>query len=114
ILIAHSGSVTCPCTAMINYITRAKIKIPSDDYVFRGVYRNTSGEYLKSQPLSYSRARELLREICIKIGLNPSEYGTHSLRAGGVTTASDNGVPQHRIKTHGRWRSDNAKNIYIR
>ena len=35
---------------------------------------------------------------------NPKEYGSHSLRRGGVTTARENGVPMLDIQRHGRWK----------
>lgn len=35
----------------------------------------------------------------------PKEYGSHSMRRGGVTTARENGVPMLDIQRHGRWRS---------
>lgn len=35
----------------------------------------------------------------------PSEYGSHSLRRGGVTTARANGVAMLDIQRHGRWKS---------
>lgn len=40
------------------------------------------------------------------INLNPSSYGMHSLRRGGVTAACKAGVDVEKIKAHGRWRSD--------
>jgi len=46
-----------------------------------------------------------------RIGVNPKEYGSHSLRRGGTTAAAKN-VPTHLLKRHGRWRSD-AVFLYI-
>jgi integrase len=40
------------------------------------------------------------------IAVNPSSYGMHSLRRGGVVAAWGAGVQVERIKAHGRWRSD--------
>jgi integrase len=36
---------------------------------------------------------------------DPMEYGSHSLRRGGVTTARSNGVSMLDIQRHGRWKS---------
>lgn len=41
-------------------------------------------------------------ELCV----NPSSYGMHSLRRGGVLAAWLAGVDIEKIKSHGRWRSD--------
>jgi integrase len=42
-----------------------------------------------------------------------SEYGFHSLRAGGATDAAKSGVEERHIKAHGNWKSD-AVRVYIR
>ena len=41
-------------------------------------------------------------------------YGLHSLRIGGATAAANNDLPDRVIKKHGRWKSENAKDIYCR
>jgi hypothetical protein len=41
-----------------------------------------------------------------------SEYGFHSLRAGGATDAAKSGVEERHIKAHGNWKSD-AVRVYI-
>lgn len=40
------------------------------------------------------------------LAVNPSDYGMHSLRRGGVLAAWLAGVDIEKIKSHGRWRSD--------
>jgi len=40
------------------------------------------------------------------VPVNPSSYGMHSLRRGGVVAAWQAGVDIERLKAHGRWRSD--------
>ena len=62
------------------------------------------------KPLSYSRRKEIVLEGLKKIGLNPKQFGLHSLRAGGTTSAANNGVPD---RLFGRWRSENAKDGYV-
>ena len=47
------------------------------------------------------------------IGLDPKQYGLHSLRSGGATTAANRGVPDRLFKRHGRWRSETAKDGYV-
>ena len=66
----------------------------------------------KKGALKYTRARELLREVMAKVGLDVELYGLHSLRSGGATAAAAEGVPQRLIKRHGGWRSD-AVNAYL-
>ena len=38
----------------------------------------------------------------------------HSLRAGGATAAAGSGVPDRLFKRHGRWRSETAKDGYVK
>ena len=38
----------------------------------------------------------------------------HSLRAGGVSAAANNGVKDRMFKRHGRWVSESAKDGYIK
>jgi hypothetical protein len=40
--------------------------------------------------------------------------GLHSLRSGGATAACNFGVPDRLFKRHGRWRSGNAKDGYVK
>lgn len=114
VLIAQTGNITCPCTALLRYLDAAKIPIISDDYIFRGIIKKGNSESLTSRKLSYTRARENLLSTIKLIGLNPKLYGTHSLRSGGATKASETGVSPDLLKSHGRWRSENAKMRYIK
>jgi hypothetical protein len=41
-------------------------------------------------------------------------YGLHSLRSGGATAACNVGVRGRLFKRHGRWRSENAKDDYVK
>jgi len=42
------------------------------------------------------------------------EAGLHSLELGGATAAANAGVPDRLFKCHGRWRSENAKDGYVK
>ena len=62
--------------------------------VFRTVVNSKDGETLhKSSGLIYSRLRELLLEKISMLGMDPRQFGMHSLRAGGATAAANAGVP---------------------
>ena len=52
----------------------------------------------------------------IQLGYNPNDYGLHSLRSGGATSAvyySGHSIPERLLKIHGRWKSDSAKDMYV-
>ena len=78
-----------------------------------GRVRTTNGKQHVSGTMSYSRARELFREALTRIGANPSEYGLHSLRSGGVSIAAAAGVPDRLIQRHGGWRSEKGMKCYF-
>ena len=58
----------------------------------------------------------MLWDALASVGLNPKKFGTcmHSLRSGGATAAANFGVPDRLFKKHGRWRSETAKDGYIK
>ena len=71
-----------------------------------------NGQRLReSGSVSYTRMRELVLEKLSAIGLDPKRIGLHSLRSGGASAA---GVPDRMFKWHGRWRSENAKDGYVK
>ena len=69
----------------------------------------------KGGSLSYSRLREiLLLEKISSLGMDSKLFGMHSLRAGGDTAAANAGVPDRLFKRHGRWKSESAKDGYVK
>ena len=63
--------------------------------------------------LSYTRAREIIREDLSSIGINMNNYGLHSLRSGGASAAYKCDVPDRLFKVHDRWKSENANDGYV-
>lgn len=63
--------------------------------------------------LSYSRLRELLSDRIRGLGMDAKQFYVHSLQVGGATAAANAGVPD-RFKRHGRWRSESAKDGYVK
>ena len=49
-----------------------------------------------------------------KLGLNKKLLGLHSLRSGGVTAAATAHVEDRLFKKRGRWKTDRAKDDYIK
>ena len=48
------------------------------------------------------------------VGLDKKQFSLHSLRSGGATAAANAGVPDRCFKRHGCWRSESAKDGYVR
>ena len=59
-------------------------------------------------------ARELMLQRLSALGFDPTVFGMHSFRAGGATAAANAGVPDRLFKRHGRWKSDTAKDGYVK
>ena len=113
--IARTGSDICPVTMMERYFKLADIRRDPEKFLFRGLSRVSNGYRLRpSGGISYSRVRELLLEKLKAVGLDPKQFGLHSLRSGGASAAANAGVPDRWFKRHGRWQSENAKDGYIK
>lgn len=54
-----------------------------------------------------------VKRRCELIGLDPEQFGGHSLRSGLATNAAHNGAPNHAIAQQGRWASLEMVNRYV-
>ena len=114
VVIARSASRYCPVFMLECYMEKAGITLGGEKYLFRGV---TSGKIQTLRPsgqLSYTRFAELLKQKISMLGFPPVDFSPHSLRSGGATVAAAAGVPDRIFKRHGRWKSENAKDGYIK
>ena len=68
----------------------------------------------KSCQLSHTRSREIVLSALEGIGLDKKKLGLHSLRSGGATAAAAAGIDDRLFKKHGRWKSDKAKDGYVK
>jgi len=114
VIIARSGKETCPVTYLENYLRRTSTSLQEQRFLFRPICRTKNGERLReSGSISYTCLWEQFKRKVSKLGFNPTDFGLHSLRAGGATKAANAGVPDRLFKRHGRWKSENAKDGYI-
>lgn len=115
VLVARTGSPTCPVAMLERYFAMAALSHSSQLALFRGITCTKSGERLRaSGKLSYTRMRELFLAKWKELGFDPAQFGLHSLRAGGATAAANAGVAERLFKRHGRWRSESAKDGYVK
>ena len=115
ILVARTGSATCPVDMLERYYTMAALSTQSKLHLFWGIVVTKNGECLRSQgSLSYTRLRELFLSKLSQLGFDPKQFGLHSLRSGGASAAANAGVPDRLFKRHGCWRSESAKDGYIK
>ena len=72
LVIARTGTPTCPVDMMQKYFSMAGLSHTSDK-LFRGIVSTKAGERLRKEGgLSYSRLRELLLAKIEQLGMDPS------------------------------------------
>ena len=114
VVIARLKSVTCPVAMLERYMCVAKIPAESKLFLFRPIVAGRIPRLRDSGKLSRTRLTELLREKLTLLGYPAVEFSPHSLRAGGATAAADAGVPDRIFKRHGHWKSETAKDGYVK
>ena len=113
--VARTGLPTCPVAMMERYFSLAELQHSSKERLFRGITVTKAGERLRqSGSLSYTRLRELLLRKLQELGYDKRAFSLHSLRAGGASAAANAGVKDRLFKRHGRWRSETAKDGYVK
>jgi len=118
VYISESKSKYCPVGVLRRYLDLSGIDVCSTLPLFRPLFfhRSSSSYTLRGGKISYSTCRETLRDSLSQLGYNPNDYGLHSLRSGGATSAvhySGYSIPERLLKIHGRWKSDSAKDMYV-
>ena len=115
ILIARTANKTCPVAMLERYMRVTNMSLEDEHFLFRPIQATKSGQTLrKSGKISYSCLREAFKKKISNLGLPAEEFGLHSLRAGGATAAANAKVLDRCFKRHGRWKSENAKDGYIK
>lgn len=99
---------TCPIRSLKNWLAAGSIVTGP---LFRGIDRH--GNLLTGR-LSDRGVARAVKRCCELIGLDPDQFGGHSLRSGLATNAAYNGAPSHAIAQQGRWASLEMVNRYIR
>ncbi|MEM9400705.1 MAG: hypothetical protein AAF984_10905 [Verrucomicrobiota bacterium] len=120
VIIHKSAKSTCPYTLLLRYLDCANINLSSVVHIFRNVvYLKSLNKYvLGNRNLSYTTYLDYFKQCLKKLGYDPKLYGLHSFRSGGATTIVKNlkECPslERLLKIHGRWKSDTAKDMYIK
>ena len=108
----------CPVAILRRYIQAADMDVSSGQLpLFRPLTKKKLGYSLRNGKLSYTCCREIFKEALKDVGYDPKDYGLHSLRSGGVTSVVSNdlshNVSERLLKLHGRWKSDEAMDMYV-
>jgi len=117
VVISKLDTIYCPVDTLNRYFEASNIVNTSDMYIFRPIsFLKKRKSFVLRQAntrLSYTRAREIIKEALSEIGINVVNFGLHSFRSGGATAAANNKVADRLFKAHGRWKSETAKDGYI-
>ncbi len=97
----------CPLVALREWLAAAKL---SSGPVFRAINRWGA---LRGR-ISTAAIGHLVKETAAACGLDPSQYGAHSLRAGCATYLLDRGVPLNIVAKQGRWKKHDTVLRYDR
>jgi len=90
----------CPVSTLRAWLNTAEIV---NGPVFRAVNK---GGRVADMPMSDAALNLVLKRLARQAGIDDERVSGHSLRAGFATDAAKAGVHEHRIKQHGRWKSD--------
>jgi len=104
VVIARTGSVTCPVNMLERYLKLAGIQKTSREFIFRPLYLCKSVNTYKLRStgqLTYTRVRESFISALQSIGLDHKKFGLHSLRSGGAAAAAAAGVDHRLFKNMG-------------
>ena len=97
----------CPVLALRAYLVAARIE---KGPVFRACNRWGT---LRAHRLTSQSVAQILKKRLAAIGLDPTEYGGHSLRSGFVSAAARAKVPEYAIARQSRHRSVSVLRGYI-
>ena len=115
VVISKGESEACPYSMLQRYFKIANLNGLSESFIFRPINKSRNSCKLidKNRSLSYTRSRECIVSR-LKTVVGDLNIGLHSLRAGGATAAANANVNDRCWKRHGRWRSDSAKDGYVK
>jgi site-specific recombinase XerD len=102
------GQIACPVVALKEWLSAAGI---TSGPIFRRVLR---GDHVTGDRLTAQTICKLVKAYAGKLGLDPTQYGAHSLRAGAVTTAASRGASVFKIKDLSRHASLDVLASYVR
>ena len=109
VAIPKTGGVACACRALRTWLDRAGIG--TEGAIFRPIDRHGN---VRPTRLSAYAVGSIVKRYVERIGMDPSLYAGHSLRAGLVTSAARAGAAAWQIKKQTGHKSEEVLAGYIR
>ena len=116
VVIARADSRMCPVSMLERYLLTVGMTLGDEQPLFRAIQKTKNGEKLweSGGHKSYSCLRSLYVKKMSDLRFPAHEFGLHSLKAGDATAAANASVPDRIFKRHRRWKSENAKDGYVK
>ena len=109
--LAETRSEVCPVKWLQRFLREGNHRRGS--FLFGKVTVNRHSSYVRDR-MTYSCARERLKEMLSSVGLDASRFCLHSLRSGGVSAALRSpGVPVRLVQRHGGWKRLDSMEGYV-
>jgi site-specific recombinase XerD len=102
------GSIACPVAAVLDYIKAANI---TSGALFRRIRR---GNHITDHRLGAQTICRIVKDHAAKLGLDPKQYGAHSMRAGFLTSAAAKGANLFKMMDISRHKSVDTLRGYVR
>lgn len=106
LVLSQRNDALCPVAALRHYLSLLPLPANPAAASALPLFRSLVGNTLTSRGISKARVSTRLKTWIDLLGLPSGDFGGHSLRRGGATTAAMSGVPDRLIQLHGRWVSD--------
>ena len=117
VVIARTGTRFCPVGQVEKFLTEAKLDIErnKDAYIVPRLHKTRKGHKAsKTKGISKTTMSEIFQKNTASFRKEDENFGLHSLRSGGASSAANHGVPDRLISKQGRWASESARNGYIK
>jgi len=104
----------CSCNLGICPVHIINCFLKSRNNIFCDVARKPLLIHLRAMPLRQQHINNFLKNIAIRLKLNPTDYSSHSLRSGRATDLAIAKCEPWFIKKWGRWRSNCWEDHYAK
>ena len=112
VLLKKSSSEISPFMLLKRYLQMTNLEIGENHFLFFPFKKVGNNLINHNRILSYTSFREIVKCSVQKIGLDPSLYGTHSLRSGGATDLAPN-ISEYELLTSGRRSDSHSIRSYV-
>jgi hypothetical protein len=114
VFVARLGGPHCLVSLVQRLISVDQYRLHGNGTLIRSTLVCPPLQHIQSSAPCYSTINSWFKEAASIMGVEPRFYGTHLGRRGGATGAAANEVSDCLFKSHGRWRSEHAEDLYVK